>query len=211
MQDKTLDQSYNPPMSGGGYPNSYNTIDRDQHFTLPGLEAGLRTQLHITNKWGIKLEAGLQQMHYRRRVEKKLYTNGNMQYSFAESDVKLLFLHQSLEAAYSVTSRILVSGGGYAGTLLTSEQNMPLFPTADNTPAASEEYRKAGHRLRDTQLGLKASLSYALPMGITTTAGIRQSLQSLYTAEAQPAGAVRPASVSLTIGYTFNIKSLPKE
>ncbi|WP_224999982.1 hypothetical protein [Cesiribacter sp. SM1] len=210
MKDKTLDQTWNPPVWGGGHASLYNTTDRDLHYTLPAPEAGLRTQLQVANKWSLRLETGLQQMRYRRRVEKTLYTSGNMQYSFAESDIELLFLHQSLEGAYSVTPRILLSAGGYAGTLLTSVQNMPLFPPEAGTPGTSEAYTKAGHGLRDTQLGLKASLSYELPLGITTTAGIRQSLQSLYTAEAQPAGPIKPISFSLTVGYKFKVKSQPK-
>lgn len=204
---KELRQTHTFTNWGGSNSQSYQTYKRDTNKALPGVEAGLRTNLQLNTSWGIRLESGVQQMHFRRKVALEQEISQG-QYSYIrESDLKLLYFYQSLEASYKLNDKLATSLGGYAGTLLSSYQNDPLYaPPLNEWPTNLEDFRKAGHGLKDTQLGLQASFSYHFALGIGTTLTFRKSLQSLYTEDAQPAGPIRPTSISLTIGYRFNVK-----
>jgi hypothetical protein len=153
----------------------------------------LRTVLHIHSKWGIKAETSIQQLQFARSTYKKFEAYGNQSSSYQSGNGQMLYFYQSLEANYQLNKRFSLAAGGFAGTLLSSHQDYPSM---------LEDERKIGLGLRDTRLGTQASISYQHVRGITA-AFLRQDLKSIYTSEAQPAGAISPTSLSLSIGYRF--------
>ena len=190
----------------GGEPSTSEHYVKDEHSFVPGLEAGLRTQLQLCGNWGIQAETGIQQLSYRRMLDQEYTSNGYTNRYDRSSSLRLLYFYQSLEAAYQIKDKFQISGGPYAATLLSSYQNWPLFVPEGDLTTDQEKVKKAGHGLRDTQLGLQAKLSYQIFRGLSATSTVRQSLQSVYSEEAQPAGAIKPTSFSLTLGYKFQVK-----
>lgn len=185
------------------------TYAHDQHTAKFGLQAGLRAQLRLNKKWGIGTETALQQI----RSHRTLLEQETLESSFGfwqqglerNTDIRLLYFSQSLEGSYTISPRFSARLGAYAATLLSSYQEGVFFIPEGDAPASFEEMQKAGYGLRDTQLGLQASLAYQPYSKLVLTAQARQSLQSIYSSEAQPAGAVRLTYFSLTAGYRFEL------
>ena len=177
-----------------GQNHTYTTYFKDEHNPKLGLEGGLRTRLQLNEKWGIKAETGFQQLQYGRKTLQKVATPDNSGSDEKSGSMAMLYFYQSLEANYRISNCFSTSAGGFAGTLLSSYQN---------NFGLTDEEKVSGKGLRTTRLGLQASVSYEHTSGLTATFNVRQDLKSIYTSEAQPAGAISPTSLSLTLGYRF--------
>lgn len=180
---------------------------KDKYNAAVALTGGFRTRMQLKDKWGIQLETGLQQMRFNRDITHKLESYNYPLNEYRRSgNLRLLNFYQSLEGSCTFGEHLSVSAGGYVSTLLSSYQDWPLFaPGSQQISEDAEELKKAGHGLRDSQLGVQAHMSYLFPFGLSATATVRQPLQSIFSEEAQPAGPVRPTIVSLTLGYRLKV------
>ena len=182
--------------TGGNESSTYTTRTRDTHTTSLGLEGGARTRLQLHEAWGIKAETGFQQLLYTRNQYESVKAEGFESEHKAEGISRMLYFYQSLEANYQFNTSFSASAGGFAGTLLSSYQEIFSRFGAGTRDGAG---------LRDSRLGLQASLSYLHATGLRATLNLRQDLKSVYTSEAQLAGVISPTSLSLTLGYQFAV------